>query len=1036
MHLKQSAAVLFGTVLTVTASLKATNQYWKDPTSASPPADLNFNNPANWTTTLPGAADTANFSYPTGSQRQLGTIGLSSNTSLGGFFVGVNANLGLDLAGQTLTLGNNGGGSISPTAVFNLSNSGTTGSFDASATTLQAADGSNFNIIGSSTLVKVLSMDVGVATGSGTPAVAITTVTNGALLTSNGTINVGSSGSGMMNIINGGQMTLTAYYGGQLTIGAANLTTGVVNVAGAGSLISTGNSPIAIGGAGTGTLNVGAGGTVNTSAIYLGYNGGQGVLNINGGTVNAGEIVTQYYTAANGSTLSITSGTLNTGYVSLGTASGQSSDFTVGDGSGAAIVTMSGGANVGNLTVQSNSILNLTNGTLSAKAIGGSGTFNWSGGGLSLATPMVLGAGQLLGNSITLGGTAARKSLTLPALNMSNGSSISIGNAALLNVAILTLSANSSLTMNPGSFVETQTLSVDPAASFNYNGGSLSVGGAFSTSQLINTTVSVANQAELEAYSFNISAGKTVSVSAGGYFSADSLTMDPTGSLLVGTNANIQIFTGSFDLGPVATTSNPVIQPIGGMFNFSGGGDLQIQQSHTTLTGPVLIGAGSLTVASLTLGNGGSVAFSNTGSGQLNVVSLLNLNASGGGTLNTAGLPAFARISAGNVNVSGGNLVIGNSQLLVVSGKLSIDPLSSVTLAGGSLSFPYYFDPTLSSSLSGAFNFSSGTLSLNTPLTDLVRQQFIQSNVLSANQKVTDSSDWNDNTNFNVSGNLSVSNIDSGTFDVTGTLTGVYLEPGTTVTIESGGFLHLYYNQGGNIIQKSGSRLQIDYSVLRNQPQPGQDIIGQNVELAANVSLLPGLSAVGNITIDHGNLLNGGGNSPFDVNGTLTVNGTLEPGDDPAKFTVEGNYVQPSDGTLEIEMDGGHTAGTDFGQLDVIPFNTSGGGVATLSGVLELVTIDGYAGKLGDSFPVLDASQLYGSFSGLDASQASLLSPSTTKWAVVYDYADGQVLADVVNINSPSSYGIGASGVPEPTSATAIALLASAGLLRRRRVCR
>ena len=73
----------------------------------------------------------------------------------------------------------------------------------------------------------------------------------------------------------------------------------------------------------------------------------------------------------------------------------------------------------------------------------------------------------------------------------------------------------------------------------------------------------------------------------------------------------------------------------------------------------------------------------------------------------------------------------------------------------------------------------------------------------------------------------------------------------------------------------------------------------------------------------------------------------------PGQLTVGGNYTQTT-GKLEIEL-GGTTAGTGYDQLAV-------GGLATLSGRLDVSLINGFSPALGDHFVVLTYGAHVGNF--------------------------------------------------------------------------
>jgi len=129
--------------------------------------------------------------------------------------------------------------------------------------------------------------------------------------------------------------------------------------------------------------------------------------------------------------------------------------------------------------------------------------------------------------------------------------------------------------------------------------------------------------------------------------------------------------------------------------------------------------------------------------------------------------------------------------------------------------------------------------------------------------------------------------------------------------------------------------------------------------------------------------------------------GTLAPGSSTGLTTVEGNYVQESAGTLEIEI-----GGTGSGQYDVLVVT----GTAAMAGTLDVMLIDEFSPRGGDAFNILDWSDVTGAFDTIKLPDLGSLT-----WNTSCLYTTGEF-----------------SVVPEPAT---ISLLALGGLamLRRRR---
>ena len=86
---------------------------------------------------------------------------------------------------------------------------------------------------------------------------------------------------------------------------------------------------------------------------------------------------------------------------------------------------------------------------------------------------------------------------------------------------------------------------------------------------------------------------------------------------------------------------------------------------------------------------------------------------------------------------------------------------------------------------------------------------------------------------------------------------------------------------------------------------------------------------------------------------TNNTSGRVEPGgdDEPAAFSIMGDYTQSTDGVLQIEIAGPSNA-------DALSVT----GAAMVGGTLEIVLLDGYQPETGDSFDILTAGSVSGAF--------------------------------------------------------------------------
>ena len=117
------------------------------------------------------------------------------------------------------------------------------------------------------------------------------------------------------------------------------------------------------------------------------------------------------------------------------------------------------------------------------------------------------------------------------------------------------------------------------------------------------------------------------------------------------------------------------------------------------------------------------------------------------------------------------------------------------------------------------------------------------------------------------------------------------------------------------------------------------------VNLVSNSSInLAGTLSASQLNVLFGGLLSGNGG----INGNLVNSGLVSPGNSPGTINVSGNYTQTSTGTLRIEI-GGRSAG----QYDLLAV----GGSAQLDGALQLVRLNKFKLKRGDTITFLTAGQ-------------------------------------------------------------------------------
>jgi hypothetical protein len=199
---------------------------------------------------------------------------------------------------------------------------------------------------------------------------------------------------------------------------------------------------------------------------------------------------------------------------------------------------------------------------------------------------------------------------------------------------------------------------------------------------------------------------------------------------------------------------------------------------------------------------------------------------------------------------------------------------------------------------------------------------------------------------------------------------------------------------GNNILNGHTITVNANLSTDQTVVQAGGSlVINSGQTLTLNDGPEDDLYNFGTTTVN-GNLANNGtvaGTGTFKGSGTITTasfinKGSIAPGNSTSMLTITGNYVQAATGTLTIEL-GGATAGTQYDRLNV-------SGTATLNGTLNVSFINGFTPTIGQSFTILDAAFLSGTFTTLNLPA----SPFPYVWATNYDAATGNVVLTVTNV--------------------------------------
>jgi autotransporter-associated beta strand protein len=163
-------------------------------------------------------------------------------------------------------------------------------------------------------------------------------------------------------------------------------------------------------------------------------------------------------------------------------------------------------------------------------------------------------------------------------------------------------------------------------------------------------------------------------------------------------------------------------------------------------------------------------------------------------------------------------------------------------------------------------------------------------------------------------------------------------------------------------------------------------------------------SITSNTFVNHGGTLAGTGT----INGNVTNNGRVSPGDSPGMLTVVHNYTQAQYATLMIQIAGANTG--DFSVLNVL-------GNTNLSGFLDPVLLNGFVPTIGDSFIFLNYASFTGEFSHISH---RVFDNGMLQWSVIYQ-------------NNNAILTVGPNTIPDQGSTCVLLTLGLLGLVMYRR---
>jgi fibronectin-binding autotransporter adhesin len=661
-----------------------------------------------------------------------------------------------------------------------------------------------------------------------------------------------------------------------------------------------------------GTLRVPTGVTLTTHNVTLQGSGvidGGGTLNLSGtttwasGTMGSATAAGGITQISSGSTLNITSAGSQT--LTQGRELRNSGTINYG---GTSTLTMSGASKITN-----NTAFNLTadrNINLSGSAtIDNNGTLTKNGGsGTSTLFPVVNNAGTVSAVTGTIsfagGGTNSGS------INVTSPGSLSFSSGTLA-VSGGSISGNGTLTFNGA----TATIGVP------INVGALNVTGGSAT---LNANGS--------ADAFTMSGGTlggsgTLTLNNGGTWSAGTMS----GS---GTTTNPSSMT--FSIPGAVTITGRTLQN-NGTLNVSGaviGGTGTIANTGTindtvdaTISAP-MNNSGQVTAsAHLSLAGNGSHSGTFTASSPASVIDF------SGGAQTISGPFAGAgkfRFSGGTEAVNGAWSgmtfdVAGGSVALNTSGTLPALNLSGGTLAGsGALT------------VTGASTWSGGTISGSGPLTFDAGATV----TMPGTNAATLSRPLVNQGTINFAAASSAMLIDgvpvtnSGTFDIQSSQN-ILVTAGTPPFVNNG---TLKKSSGAGAVQfaaplSNSGLVQVGAGTLNFSGVYAQTAGTTEVQAGATLQ-------TGTLSLNGGSLVGNG-----TIAGTVANHAVVAPGASPGTLTINGDYVQASNGVLNIQV-GGTTPGTEYDRLLV-------SGNVTLDGSLNVLPINSFVPAAGNAFQVL-----------------------------------------------------------------------------------
>jgi uncharacterized repeat protein (TIGR01451 family) len=634
------------------------------------------------------------------------------------------------------------------------------------------------------------------------------------------------------------------------------------------------------------------------------------------------------------------------------------------------------------------------------------GTVNYSG-----ASTLTMSAASIITNNA--------------AFNLTTDGNINLSGSA-------TIDNNGTLTKNGGGGTSTLFPPVNNAGTVSATTGTISLAGGGTNTGAINVT---------SPGSLSFSSG-THSVSGGSISGSGTLTFSGAtatigvpinvgalnvtgGTATLNANGSADAFTMS---GGTLGGSGTLTLNNGGSWSggtMSGGGTTTNPSSMTfsipgavTLNGRTLQNNGTLNVSGAVIGGTGTIA--NTGtindtvdatisapvnnSGQVTASAHLSLagNGSHTGTFTASSPASVIDFSGGNQTISGpfagpgkfrfsgGTAAVNNAWsgklIEVAGGSVALNTsgtLPALNLSGGTLTGSGGLTVT------GASTWSGGTIGGSGPLTFDAGATVTMPGTSAA----TLSRPLVNQGTINFTATSSAMLIDgvpitnSGTMDIQSASQDILVTPGTPPFVNNG---TLKKSAGAGAVQfaaplSNTGLVQIGAGTLNFSGVYAQSAGTTEVQAGATLQ-------TGTLSLNGGTLVGNG-----TIAGAVDNHAIVAPGASPGTLTISGDYVQASDGELDIQI-GGTTPGTDYDQLLV-------SGNVTLAGTLSVSHINSFVPATGNTFQILTYggrpnSTAFATINGLDYGSGNTLVP--TYGASDLQLVTNSVQADLVaSVSAP-----------------------------------